>query len=227
MISSLSICALVLNLGANPAPDRFIVFSEFQVWADAASPEDADDSSVDEIIGMLSMLLLYAVVLCAAGLLMRSVSDEKKNRTMEVLLVSLSPRRLLAGKVVGLGFVGLIQAAIWAACFGGAMVLTGKSAALPPGLVAGPGILAWGVLLFLFGYAVYAGLMASAGALVPDAKQAQGASFLIVSPALAGFILAQFQLESPHGPIMTGLSLFPFTAPFVMMLRLTAGGVPT
>jgi len=157
----------------------------------------------------------------------RSVSDEKKNRTIELLLVSISPRQLLTGKILGLGFVGLVQAAVWTGVLVGGLMLSGQVSTLPPDLAVGPVILVWGALLFLFGYAVYAGLMASAGALVPDIDEARGVSFLLAVPALVGFLLAQFQTGDPHGLVMTGLSMFPLTAPFVMMLRLMLGGVPT
>jgi ABC-2 type transport system permease protein len=84
------------------------------------------------------------------------------------------------------------------------------------------------LLFFISGYAIYASLMAGLGALVPDIKSGTQASIIVISPLLIGYVVSVFPpvQEAPHGLLATVLSIFPFTAPPVMMMRLTVGGVP-
>jgi ABC-2 type transport system permease protein len=83
-------------------------------------------------------------------------------------------------------------------------------------------------VFYLLGFAVYGSLMAGAGALASRLKEASQASFLILSPLMAGYvvgILAPLS-EGSRGALPVALSLFPLTAPVVMIMRLTDGSVP-
>ena len=97
---------------------------------------------------------------------------------------------------------------------------------LPAGFQIPPSLLAWGLVFFLLGYALYASLMAGAGALVPKLKEATQAMWVVMMPIFAGYILGFFVADDPHGTLATGLSLFPLTSPIMMIMRLTVGGVP-
>jgi ABC-2 type transport system permease protein len=185
-----------------------------------------EGDGIARLIPMMIALLLYGVIVMASGLLMQSVSNEKKNRVIEILLLSLSPRQMLTGKIVALGIAGLSQAVVWGGLGGVFFALAGRTLNLPAGIELSPSLLIWGVVFFLLGYALYASLMAGAGALVPDVKKAPQVSFMFYLPALVGFEIGLFTVENPHGPLATGVSLFPLTAPFTMMNRLVIGGVP-
>jgi ABC-2 type transport system permease protein len=219
---------------------------ELQVsaWAPALSPEGQPDGArpklphpqtptpteegdgIARLIPMMIALLLYGVIVMASGLLMQSVSNEKKNRVIEILLLSISPRQMLTGKILALGIAGLLQAVVWGGMGYLFFALAGRTLNLPAGIELSPSLLIWGVVFFLLGYALYASLMAGAGALVPDVKKAPQVSFMFYLPALVGFEIGLFTVENPHGPLATGASLFPLTAPFTMMNRLVIGGVP-
>ena len=86
--------------------------------------------------------------------------------------------------------------------------------------------LAWGAVFFILGYLVYASLMAGLGALVPNMREASQATFVVIFPLIIPMFLMNVLIEAPHGSVSTALSLIPFTAPVVMMTRLSAGGVP-
>ena len=89
-------------------------------------------------------------------------------------------------------------------------------------------ILIWSLLLFLGGFLLYASLMAGAGALVPRMKEAGLASFIIAAPLFFGYLVGLFAPLSEEGDalLVIALSLFPLTAPVVMVMRLTDGAVP-
>jgi len=181
------------------------------------------------LLPMAILILFFIFISTSAGLLLRSVSKEKENRTMETLLLSLKPTELLSGKVIGLGLLAFLQMVLWVGTGFVILRIGGNTLNLPPGFELPVSILVWGTVLFLGGYAIYASLMAGLGALVPDIKAASQASFLVMLPLFIGYFIAVMPpvQEAPHGLLTTILSIFPFTAPVVMMMRLTVGGVPT
>jgi ABC-2 type transport system permease protein len=201
-------------------------------WVKGSSAGDAqtalseDEAILARLIPLLVMLLLYGMILMASGLMLRSVSEEKKNRVIEILLLSVSPRQMLAGKTVALGVAGLIQALVWAAMGYLFFALRGGTFYVSGGITLSPSILAWFLVFALLGYAVYASLYAGAGALLPDWRQSRQASLLIALPAFIGFEIGLLTTDNPHGVLALGASFFPLTAPFVMVKRLVVGGLP-
>jgi ABC-2 type transport system permease protein len=191
--------------------------------AQAQIQEEIEDQA--RITSMLIMILFYAVIVMAAGLVMRSVSEEKKSRAIEILLSSASPDAILVGKLTALGMAGLLQT-VGMGIIGYILFRLGG---LPLRLPAGTGFsaptLVWGGVYLVLGYGVSAALMGGAGAMIPDWREARLASFILVLPAFVGFEITLFQ-ENAHSLLMTVASLFPFTSPLVMLKRLMAGGVP-
>jgi ABC-2 type transport system permease protein len=175
---------------------------------------------------MIMLVLFYIFITTGSSLLLRSISAEKENRVMEILMLSLSPLQVLAGKIIGLGIAGFLQMAAWVGTVYVSLRIGGQTLSLPPGFQIPSSLLAWGLVFFLLGYAVYASLMAGAGALVPTLKETTQAVWVVMLPIFAGYLVGLFLLEEPHGVIATGLSLFPLTSPILMMMRLTVGGVP-
>jgi ABC-2 type transport system permease protein len=172
--------------------------------------------------------LFYVSFMASSSMLFNSIGAEKENRTIEVLLLSIHPRQLLAGKTIGLGIAGLLQTAAWLGAIFLAFEIGGQSFSLPENFTFPASILAWSLVFFLGGYALYASLMAGAGALVPKMKEASAASFIAMIPLFAGYIVG---LLAPIAgvtdePLPVALSLFPLTAPVVMVMRLTDSVVP-
>jgi ABC-2 type transport system permease protein len=184
------------------------------------------DSAAKFVVPYATTLIFYVVILLASSLLLRSVNEEKKNRVIEILMSSITPRQMLTGKILGLGVVGLIQTVIWVGTGYALLRLRGQSISLPAGMELPPSILLWGLVFFLLGYGVYASLMAGLGALVPNMREATQATFVIVSPLILVLFFINILIDDPHGSMVTVLSLFPLTSPVAMMMRLTIGGVP-
>jgi len=185
-----------------------------------------DDSPAAFYVPYATMMILYFVLIMSASLLLNSISNEKKNRVIEILLLSVTPRQMLTGKIVGLGILGLLQTTIWLGTGYTLLRLSGRTFSLPAGFEIPPSILIWGIAFFLLGYAVYASLMAGLGALVPNLKEASQAVILVIWPLIIPLFLFAALIEKPNGAVATGLSLFPLTAPVAMVTRLVAGDVP-
>jgi ABC-2 type transport system permease protein len=171
-------------------------------------------------------MLFYIIILSAASLLLSSVAKEKENRMMEILLVSVTPRQLLTGKIVALGLLGLTQTIVWVGTGRILLARSGTTFNLPIAFQLPPSFLIWGVVFFLLGYAVYASLMAGLGALVPNLREATQATIVVIFPLIIPIFLLSILINDPNGMLATILSLFPLTAPVAMMTRLSAGNVP-
>jgi len=172
-------------------------------------------------------LIFYMLIMGSASLLLSNISKEKENRIVEVLLTSVNARQLLSGKIVGLGIVGLLQTILW---LGAGTILLNRSAQvfqLVSAIHLPASFMVWGLVYFVLGYAVYASLMAGLGALAPNLREASQVTFVIMLPLILPlFFSSTVFMTDPNGPIATGLSLFPLSAPVAMMARLSAGGVP-
>jgi len=172
-------------------------------------------------------LLFYMLIISSASLLLTNISKEKENRVIEVLLTSVTPRQLLTGKILGLGIVGLGQTVLWLAT---AYVLGNsgdRTFDLPSTFQLPLSFILWGLVFFLLGYGIYASLMAGVGALAPNLREGSQATMLVMFPLMIPlFFSSTVFANDPHGPIATGFSLFPLSAPVAMMARLASGGVP-
>lgn len=171
-------------------------------------------------------MLFYIIILSAASLLLSSVAKEKENRMMEILLVSVTPRQLLTGKIIGLGLLGLVQTIVWVGTGRVLLAQSGTTFNLPLAFQLPPSFLVWGVVFFLLGYAVYASLMAGLGALVPNLREATQATIVVIFPLIIPIVLLSILINEPNSLLAVILSIFPLTSPVAMMTRLSAGVVP-
>jgi ABC-2 type transport system permease protein len=173
-------------------------------------------------------VLFYVFLLTASNILLRNISSEKENRTIEILLLSITPRQLLVGKIVGLGLASFLHTVAWVSAFFVIMKINGYAFDLSEAATIPASLLLWGILFFVLGFAIYASLMAGVGALVPKLKEANHASTIAMGPLLIGYVVGLFAplAESANAIVPVVLSMFPLTAPIVMMMRLTAGPVP-
>lgn len=143
---------------------------------------------------------------------------------MEVLMSSVRPRDLLAGKILGISLVGLIQMVLW---FGSAIFaitsLPFISSVVGP---VSPTAVLLTVVYFVMGYFVYASMLAGLGALMPGSREAAQYTFIVIIPLIIPLYLNQAIAAEPNGLLATALSLFPMTAVIVMPMRLFSADVP-
>ena len=170
--------------------------------------------------------LFYIVILTSSSLMLNSVTNEKTNQVIEILMTSITPRQMLTGKIIALGLAGLLQTVVW---LGAGMLLlkiSGRTFPLAAAIQL-PGItLLWGILFFIFGYTVYASLMAGIGALVPNLREGSQLTTIVIMPMIVPLMFVSTLLNTPDSPLAVFLSLFPFTSPVTMMMRIAATSVP-
>lgn len=172
--------------------------------------------------------LFFVSFMNSSTMLLTSIGIEKENRTLEVLLLSISPRQMLAGKTIGLASAGLIQTIFWLSSVFIVFNLGGSTLNLPENFTFPVYIISWSLIFFLGGFGVYASLMAGVGALVPKMKDAGAANIIAMSPLLLGYIVGIIapMAEVANALIPLILSFFPLTSPIVMVMRLTDSVVP-
>ena len=171
-------------------------------------------------------MLFYIIILTSASLLLSSISNEKENRVMEILMTSVTPVQMLTGKIIALGMAGLLQTVVWSGAGFILLRLSGSSFNVPLAFQLPVSILIWGVIFFLLGYALYGSLMAGLGALVPNLREASQATTVLILPMIVPLMVISSLVSDPNGTLAVVLSLFPLTAPVTMMTRLAAGQVP-
>jgi ABC-2 type transport system permease protein len=178
------------------------------------------------ISGVFSFLLALALVFTSIYVL-QSLSEEKENRLMEILLSSVSTRQLLTGKVLGLGAAGLAQVVVWVISFPLLLNLASSSiGGLIRTIQIPAGFLILGVIYFILGYLVFAVLSAGIAAISSTVQEAQGLAGIYTVFAIAPFWFLSLLVLSPNSPVWVVFSIFPFTAPVLVMLRLGLTGVP-
>ncbi len=181
-----------------------------------------------EFLGSFGMALLLYVALVLYGVsVMRSVLEEKSSRVVEVMLSSVSSTELMAGKILGVGAVGLTQILIW--------IATAVIVAVP-GLVTTAGSSNWlqfspmalggFAVLFLLGYLLYSTMYAALGTLLGSEHEAQQWQFIVSLPIIIPVILMPYALRQPNAPATVWLSLVPFFAPILMYVRLVGQTPP-
>jgi ABC-2 type transport system permease protein len=192
------------------------------VDVDAQSPLGKDAANPQTMffatLGMV--MVLYVTVLLYGINVMRSILEEKTSRIMEVMLSTASAKEMMAGKILGVGAVGLTQVAIWAATAGvlsaGTLV---ASAELLKGVVSVP-LLVFFAVYFLLGYVLYSTLCAAVGSMVNSEQEAQQLQILIMMPMILSIVVIMQVFQHPNSQIAFWGSIFPFTAPLVMFTRI-------
>lgn len=196
-----------------------------EVKTQALAPQGAknDDGFSSFGVPFAVLMIFYLVITMTGGFMLQSVSKEKENRTIEVLLLSVRPRDLMLGKILGLGVVALLQIVIWG---GGLLIVGGVSLSSLSALGLPQGFFVWALLYFVLGYLLYASLLGALGALAPSTREGAQFTFLVLLPLFIPLMLSSALIESPDSSLTTFLSLFPLTSPVTMITRLAAGNVP-
>jgi ABC-2 type transport system permease protein len=191
------------------------------------SEEKRDGGPLQLISAFVLVMMLYMTLILYGVAVMRSVLEEKTSRVMEVVLSSATARELMAGKVLGVGAVGLTQIAIW--------IVIGL-AATSPGLLAArsqltglhlaPAALPAFAVFFVLGYLLYSALYAALGAMVNSEQEAQQWQFFVILPLVIPIVMMTFVMRQPNSPLSVWMSLVPFFAPILMYLRVVVQTPP-
>jgi ABC-2 type transport system permease protein len=180
------------------------------------------------VVGML----LYVTLIAYGMTTMRSIIEEKSTRIIEILIASVRPFYLMAGKILGVAGVALTQYLIWAvagaiiAAYGGAMAgILRPGASLPP-FHWSSALAIYAVVFFLAGYLLYASVYAAIGAIVSTEQDAQQIQLPVTLVIVISFLLFNLILKNPNSRLAVTLSMIPFLSPILMVLRIAVERPP-
>jgi len=182
------------------------------------NPKDTENLFASLALGILLWIALGQY----GNMVAQGVVEEKATRIMEILLATIQPSRLLAGKVIGVGLVGLLQLTIVGAAALVAVHVTDVAAIPALGVASILGDISW----FLLGFLFYATAYAAVASLVSRQEEVQSAVAPISIFQIAGYLLMYAALPDPSGPLATVCSLLPPFAPILMAVRMADTDVP-
>jgi ABC-2 type transport system permease protein len=191
----------------------------------AVTEIEGDSMSNYWLVYTFAMILVMSTFF-SAGQVTRSVITEKENRMIEVVLSSVRPLQLLAGKMLGQGVAGLIQVVAWLA--GILLIIQITDANIPfLGTVDLPfSVFVVTFLYFLGGYFLFAAFAAGVGAISGNMREGPQYAVIYTLPAVVPLILLPVILESPNGTLAVVLSLLPFCSSLGMIQRIVITAVP-
>jgi ABC-2 type transport system permease protein len=184
-------------------------------------PARSEFEEVADLFGPFGMFLLMTMaIFFSSGYLLQGIAEEKQNRVIEVLLSSVKPTHLLAGKILGLGAAGLLQVALYI------VLIFMPAMSLFVFMKINMGKLLLSVVYFILGYLLFACLLAATGVIGNTVQESSQLSAIwTMTSMIPMFLLAPLSTE-PNGILARALSFFPITAPVTMMLRISAADVP-
>jgi len=218
------LAAQVIDLGGDPATFNAELASAGPQVASVEQGE-VDQFGPEYLVAVLAISLLLFALIGAGSLIAVGVVEEKTSRVVEILLSTIRPSELLAGKIVGIGIVSL-----------GQVVILGAAATIPAamtGLLEGFEIdLGWTMLLvlvwFLLGYLIFSLLFGGFAALISRQEEIGAVTTPLMFLLFIPYYLAMFMVTaSPDSTMVKVLSQIPFFSPFMMPVRDVYGGVET
>jgi ABC-2 type transport system permease protein len=169
------------------------------------------------VIVMTGVLLFCISVF--GSMVLTGVLEEKSSRVVEVILAHMPARSLLAGKITGIGLLGLAQIAVTAVA---ALIAVTTVRSIDVSAVRAT-VLAWVLVWFVLGYLLYATLYGALGSLGSRAEDAQGVSGPVTAVLVVSYFAAFVMIAQPASAAARAISFFPFTAPMAMPGRVAMG----
>ncbi len=218
-----------INLLKDMGPEitnRIMSGAKFEIRATEGDRIMSENNILGIILPFLTGFMFLLAINLSGGYLLQAVVEEKENRTMEIIVTSISPTQLMTGKVIGNLSVGLTQLVIWL-LFGALGV--GVLMRLYPEIQIGQidtSFLIITVLTFLPAFVMVAAMMATLGATATEAREAQQIAGIFTIPIAIPFWFAGLLIENPNSPFAIFLSIFPFTAATSLPLRAAFTNIP-
>ncbi len=199
------------------------------------------------VIGMAFTILIYMFILMYGSMVMQSVLEEKKSRIVEVMVSSIKPVKLLTGKIIGVGLVGITQLLVWGVIAGILFSIISMFITMPDQSTAmmssAQGIsneeiakamenimnINWieigfyFLIYFIGGYILYASIFAMFASAVDSDEDVSQFTLPVTLIIIFAFFAGIYSIENPDGPLAFWTSLIPFSSPIVMMVRIPFG----
>ena len=168
-------------------------------------------------VAYVLFFLMYMVVLLYGMNVARSIIEEKTSRVFEVLLATITPDELLAGKILGVGAVGLTQVAIWMAAAG---LIAARLGATSGVQISMPQVVYF-IVYFALGYALYSAVAAALGAMTNSEQELQQLNMFLMMPLFFSMLMLMPIVTNPNSLMSRIVSQIPFCAPLLMDLRIS------
>lgn len=190
--------------------------------------EPSDGSGLQRIfVPILIGVLYFILVRSGSGYLLQSLVEEKQNRTMEIMITSMTPKQLMIGKIIGNLGVGFTQIAVWLVLGGLAFFLFRDRLTFLGDLNLSASYLAISILTMVLSFIVVAGLFAIIGASMSSMEEGNSISGLVILTTMMPIYFIATYFSNPNGLIPRILSYIPFSAPLSLSLRMAFTTVPT
>ena len=185
--------------------------------------QDMDQFGPQYLVAIVAISLLLFALIGTGSIIAMGVVEEKSSRVVEILLATIRPAELLAGKILGIGIVGLAQVLLLGGGAFGAMAATGLMSGVDIDLGLAMVML---VIWFLLGFAVYSLLFGGFAALISRQEEIGAVTTPLMFLMFVPFYLSMFLVTSnPDGAVVKVMSQVPFFAPFMMPMRSAFGAV--
>lgn len=221
---------LAVNLLADqPAEIAGRVLDGGEVITETAdgSRQAPENRIVNLILPFAAGILFIVAMSTSSGYLMQAVVEEKENRTMEIMVTSVSPGQLMGGKIVGDMAVGFTQMVVWSLFAALAVGIAKNYLPVLRDIHISTGTLLTLLAVMLPAFVMISGLMAAVGATVTEGSEGQQIMALFTIPIWLPYMLITLFIQNPGSPLAIALSLFPLTAPLTIALRMGFASVPT
>ncbi|NLC12555.1 MAG: ABC transporter permease [Chloroflexi bacterium] len=216
----------LLLQGQVPHLDRIKAGSQISLESlDGSQTSDGNDWH-QIIIPAIIGILYFLMVMTCGGYLLQSLVEEKQNRTMEIMITSMTPNQLMIGKIIGNLGVGFTQILVWIVILTIGVVIFRNQIPFFDDLNLSASNLAISLSLLILAFIVAAGLLAIIGATMSTMEEAQSINGLLIIPTMLPFYFFQTFLDNPNGTLPRVLSFFPLSAPFSLSVRMAFGKVP-
>lgn len=194
----------------------------FQSLSESGQPRSELGIILPFAVGIVFLIAVFST----SGLLLQAIVDEKENRTMEILITSLTPEELMIGKVLGLVLLGFIQIGVWLGLvFIGLAIARSNIAGFPTISISPVGlfvIVAW----FVPFYILIASVISSIGISITSVSEGQQIVGLTSILSMFPLYFVWLIIESPNSTFNLILSLIPFSAPLTILTRTQIATVP-
>jgi ABC-2 type transport system permease protein len=221
LVSYLMRGALLREAGVPPQTAARIVAGVTITTVDTAGEEVSElDIAAGIAVPIVFVGLFMISIFITSGYLLQSVTEEKENRVVEIVLSSIPSMPLMAGKILGLGGAGLTQVAIWVLTALVALPLLSSQLPDLSAIALDPTILVLALVYFVLGYLAYGAIFAAIGAIAPGNREAQQYSGFLGFFAAIPFILFSVVANDLDSVVVVALALFPLTTPTTMLLVL-------
>lgn len=209
--------AEIIALAQNGASNTVVTYNEGR-----------ETAGVNEYaVPAIFIILFYIIFAFSVSYMLNSVSEEKENRSMEMVLTYVKPRVLILGKLLAVSLVALTQIVFFAILTIGALIVAhqaGFNIELPFGVdfakfVFDPQAIFFGLAFLIVGFLMYAGFMTATASMAPSTKEANSFSAIFFIGAFVPFYFIMLIITDPTNPVVTFMTYFPLTSPIVALIR--------